>query len=61
MEEYLMAVNPTLWTIGNRGITFPSDDATLTQDQASETQINYQAMHIIKSSLKSEEYDKADG
>jgi hypothetical protein len=24
MEEYLMAVNPALWTIVNRGITFPS-------------------------------------
>jgi hypothetical protein len=36
MEEYLMAVNPALWTIVNRGITFPSGDATLTQDQANE-------------------------
>jgi hypothetical protein len=32
MEEYLMAVNPALWTIVNRGITFPSGDATLTQE-----------------------------
>jgi hypothetical protein len=36
MEEYLMAVNPALWTIVNRGITFPSGDATLTQEQANE-------------------------
>jgi hypothetical protein len=36
MEDYLMAVNPALWTIVNRGITFPSGDATLTQDQANE-------------------------
>jgi hypothetical protein len=61
MEEYLMAVNPALWTIVNMGITFPSDDATLTQDQANEIQRNYQAIHIIKSSLTSEEYDKVDG
>jgi hypothetical protein len=40
MEEYLMAVNPALWTIVNRGITFPSGDATLTQDQANDIQIN---------------------
>jgi hypothetical protein len=31
MEEYLIAVNPSLWTIVNRGITFLSGDATLTQ------------------------------
>jgi hypothetical protein len=61
MEEYLMAVNPALWTIVNRGITFPSGDETLTQDQANEIQRNYQAIHIIKSSLTSEEYDKVDG
>jgi hypothetical protein len=61
MEEYLMAVNPTLWTIVNRSITFPSGDATLTQDQANKIQRNYQAIHIIKSSLTSEEYDKVDG
>jgi hypothetical protein len=61
MEEYLMAVNPALWTIVNRGITFPSGDATLTQDQANEIQRNYQAIRIIKSSLTSEEYDKVDG
>jgi hypothetical protein len=61
MEEYLMAVNPALWTIVNMGITFPSGDATLTQDQANEIQRNYQAIHIIKSSLTSEEYDKVDG
>jgi hypothetical protein len=41
MEEYLMAVNPALWTIVNRGITFPSGDATLSQDQANEIQRNY--------------------
>jgi hypothetical protein len=56
-----MAVNPALWTIVNRGITFPSGDATLTQDQANEIQRNYQAIRIIKSSLTSEEYDKVDG
>jgi hypothetical protein len=61
MEVYLMAVNPALWTIVNRGITFPSGDATLTQDQANEIQRNYQAIRIIKSSLTSEEYDKVDG
>jgi hypothetical protein len=61
MEEYLMAVNPALWTIVNRGITFPSGDAMLTQDQANEIQRNYQAIRIIKSSLTSEEYDKVDG
>jgi hypothetical protein len=60
-EEYLMEVNPTLWTIVNRGITFPSGDAMLTQDQDNEIQRNYQAIHIIKSSLTSEEYDKVDG
>jgi hypothetical protein len=38
MEEYLVAVNPALWTIVNRGITFPSGDATLTQEQATEIQ-----------------------
>jgi hypothetical protein len=36
MEEYFMVVNPALWTIVNRGITFPSGDATLTQEQATE-------------------------
>jgi hypothetical protein len=51
MEEYLMAVNPALWTILNRGITFPSGDATLTQEQANELQRNYQDISIIKSSL----------
>jgi hypothetical protein len=61
MEEYLMVVNPALWTIVNRGITFPSGDATLTQDQANEIRRNYQAIRIIKSSLTSEEYDKVDG
>jgi hypothetical protein len=61
MEEYLMAVNPALWTFVNRGITFPSGDATLTQDQANEIQRNHQAIRIIKSSLTSEEYDKVDG
>jgi hypothetical protein len=61
MEEYLMAVNPALWTIVNRGITFPSGDATLTQDQANEIQRNYQAIRIIKSSFTPEEYDKVDG
>jgi hypothetical protein len=61
MEEYLMAVNPALWTIVNRGITFLSGDATLTQDQANEIQRNHQAIRIIKSSLTSEEYDKVDG
>jgi hypothetical protein len=61
MEEYLMAVNPALWTILNRGITFPSGDATLTQKQANEIQRNYQAIRIVKSSLTSEEYDKVDG
>jgi hypothetical protein len=61
MEEYLMAVNPALWTIVNRGITFPSGDAMLTQDQENEIQRNYQGIHIIKSSLTSEEYDKVDG
>jgi hypothetical protein len=45
----------------NRGITFPSGDATLTQEQANEIQRNYQAIRIIKSSLTSEEYDKVDG
>jgi hypothetical protein len=38
MEEYFMVVNPALWTIVNRGITFPSGDATLTQEQATEIQ-----------------------
>jgi hypothetical protein len=61
MAEYLMVVNPALWTIVNRGITFPSGDAMLTQEQANEIQRNYQAIHIIKSSLMSEEYDKVDG
>jgi hypothetical protein len=55
MEEYLMVVNPALWTIVNRGITFPSGDATLNQDQANEIQRNYQAIRT------SEEYDKVDG
>jgi hypothetical protein len=31
-----MAVNPAIWTILIRGITFPSGDATLTKDQANE-------------------------
>jgi hypothetical protein len=53
MEEYLIVVNPTLWIIVNRGGTFPSGDATLTQEQR-----NYQALHIIKISLSPEEYDK---
>jgi hypothetical protein len=44
-----------------RGITFPSGDVTLTQDQANEIQRNYQAICIIKSSLTPEEYDKVDG
>jgi hypothetical protein len=61
MEEYLMEVNPALWTIMNRGITFPSGYATLTQEQANEIQRNYQAICIIKSSLTSEEYDTVDG
>jgi hypothetical protein len=61
MEEYLMAVNPALWTIVNRGITFPSGDASITQEKANEIQTNYQAIHIIKSSLTSEEYDTVDG
>ena len=61
MEEYLMAVNPTLWTIVNRGVTFPSGDATLSQEQANNIQRNYQALRIIKSSLSPEEYDKVDG
>jgi hypothetical protein len=61
MEEYLMAVNPALWTIVNRGITFPSGDATLTQDQANEIQKNYQGICIIKSLLTYEEYDKVNG
>jgi hypothetical protein len=61
MEEYLMAVNPALWTIVNRSITFPSGDATLTQEQANEIQRNYQSIRIIKSSLTSEECDKVDG
>jgi hypothetical protein len=61
MEEYLMAVNPALWSIVYRGITFPSSDAMLTQDQVNEIQRNYQAIHIIKSSLTFEEYDKVDG
>jgi hypothetical protein len=61
MEEYLMAVNPALWTIVNMGITFPSSDATLTQDEANMIQRNYQAILIIKSSLTSEEYDKVNG
>jgi hypothetical protein len=61
MEEYLIAVNPALWTTVNRGITFPSGDATLTQEQSNEIQRNYQAIRIIKSSLTSEEYDKEDG
>jgi hypothetical protein len=60
MEEYLMAVNLALWTIVNRGITFPSADAMLTQEQANEIQRNYQAIRIIKSSLTSKEYDKVD-
>jgi hypothetical protein len=61
MEEYLMAVHPALWTIVNKGITFPSGDATLTQDQANEIQRNYQDIRIIMSSLTSVEYDKMDG
>jgi hypothetical protein len=56
-----MAVNPALWTIVNRSITFPSGDATLTQEQANEIQRNYQSIRIIKSSLTSEECDKVDG
>jgi hypothetical protein len=56
-----VVVNLALWTIVNRGITFPSGDATLTQDRANEIQRNYQAICIIKSSLTSEEYDKVDG
>ena len=56
-----MAVNPALWTVVNRGITFLSGDATLTQAQANEIQRNYQAIHIIKSSLTAEEYEKVDG
>jgi hypothetical protein len=59
--EYLMAVNPALWTVVKRGFTFPSCDATLTQDQANVIQRNYQAIRIIKSSLTSEEYDTVDG
>jgi hypothetical protein len=61
MEEYLMVVNPALWTIVNRGITFPSGDGTLTQDQANEIQRIYKAIRIIKSLLMFEEYDKVDG
>jgi hypothetical protein len=61
MEEYLMAVNPALWTIVNRGITFPIGDATLTQEKANVIKRIYQAIRIIKSSLTSEEYDKVDG
>jgi hypothetical protein len=61
MEEYLMVMNLALWTIMNRGITFPSGDATLTQDQANEIQRKYQAICIIKSSLTYGEYDKVDG
>jgi hypothetical protein len=61
MEEYLMVVNPALWTIVNRGITFPSGDAMLTQDQANEIQRIYKAIRIIKSLLMFEEYDKVDG
>jgi hypothetical protein len=56
-----MPVNPALWTTMNRGITFPSGNATLTQDQANKIQRNYQAIHIIKSSLTSKEFDKVDG
>jgi hypothetical protein len=61
MEEYLMTVNPALWTIANRGITFPSYDAMLTQDHANEIQRNHQAFRIIKSSLTFEEYDMVGG
>uniref|UniRef100_K3ZLT2 Uncharacterized protein n=1 Tax=Setaria italica TaxID=4555 RepID=K3ZLT2_SETIT len=61
MREYLMAVNPALWDVMNVGITFPSEDATLTQDQALQIQRNYQALHLIKSSLCAEEFDKVDG
>jgi hypothetical protein len=55
MEEYLMVVNPTLWTLN------PSGGAMLTQDQANEIQRNYKSIRIIQSSLTSEEFDKVDG
>jgi hypothetical protein len=61
MEEHLMVVNPALWTIVNRGVTFPSGDDTMMQTQANDIQCNYQALCIIKSSLSPEEYDKVDG
>ncbi|RCV21171.1 hypothetical protein SETIT_4G116900v2 [Setaria italica] len=61
MRDYFIAVNPTLWDVVDVGITFPSGNATLTQDQALYIQRNYQALHLIKSSLCAEEFDKVDG
>ncbi|XP_012700660.1 uncharacterized protein LOC105914187 [Setaria italica] len=61
MRDYLIAVNPTLWDVVEVGITFSREDATLTQDQGIDIQCNYQALHLIKSSLCAEEFDKIDG
>nr|TKW19964.1 hypothetical protein SEVIR_4G054200v2 [Setaria viridis] len=61
MREYLMAVNAAFWNFVSVGITFPPEDATLSQDQALDFQHNYQALHLIKSSLCAKEFDKVDG
>uniref|UniRef100_K3YDW8 Uncharacterized protein n=1 Tax=Setaria italica TaxID=4555 RepID=K3YDW8_SETIT len=61
MRDYLMAVNTALWEVMSVGIIFPSKDATLTQYQSFDLQQNYQALHLIKSSLCAEEFDKVDG
>nr|TKW19213.1 hypothetical protein SEVIR_4G005600v2 [Setaria viridis] len=60
MRNYLIAVNPALWDIVEVGIIFPCGDATLTQDQEIDIQCNYRALHLIKSSLCAEEFDKID-
>uniref|UniRef100_K3Y321 DUF4219 domain-containing protein n=1 Tax=Setaria italica TaxID=4555 RepID=K3Y321_SETIT len=61
MRDYLIAVNPTLWDIVEVCITFPHGDDTLTQDHRIDIQRNYQALHLIKSSLCAKEFDKIDG
>ncbi|RCV38088.1 hypothetical protein SETIT_8G114000v2 [Setaria italica] len=63
MRGYLIGVNPGLWKIVDIGVNFPrgNEDTTITQDQEFEIQRNFQALHIIKSSLCAKEFDKIDG
>jgi hypothetical protein len=61
MKMHLISLNPNAWKVIATGVEFPKPKETPGYDQLQQIHYNAQAMNVLLSALKKDEYDRVDG